>query len=531
MGDRAARARAGPRRASPRPTTTSRCSPPSPYPGRGGDGRALARGRATSSTSPRTATPSAHDATARWLDAIGLPYDELYCSYDKIARCRRDRDRRADRRRAGQPARSAATRVSTAATLVHPWNRTLCEAESVICAPRLARRCAAARADPGAVAHEGAARLPPTTCAPACPRSSPSARSPTGGAPSASRACSTRRSTSSSTTTGSAATVEGIENVPADRRRAAGLQPRRRAAARRGDDRQGDQGGAPAPAAAAPHGRALLQGLSGLQHAACRRSAACPPTRPTCTGCCTTRSSSCSSSPRAARAPRSSTRTATSCAASAAAASSRRRCAPARRSCRWRSSAPRRRCRSSPTSAPLQRLTGLIYFPITPTFPHFGLLGFGGYLPAKFRIRFLEPIPTDELRRGAVGGHAAWCRRSPRRSARGSRRSSSTCSRKRALGVVRMTSQARSSSPGCRPTGAAGSRRRSSATPTVEAIIGVDPKDPTCELERTEYVRVGTQHALLRRIVQAARDRHRRRLAAGRSTRRRPRRATPTRRT
>src|SRR3712207_7513351 len=31
----------------------------------------------------------------------------------------------------------------------------------------------------------------------------------------------------------------------------------------------------------------------------------------------------------------------------------------------------------------LQRLTGLLYFPITPTFPHFGLLGFGGYLPAK----------------------------------------------------------------------------------------------------------------------------------------------------
>jgi 1-acyl-sn-glycerol-3-phosphate acyltransferase len=44
---------------------------------------------------------------------------------------------------------------------------------------------------------------------------------------------------------------------------------------------------------------------------------------------------------------------------------------------------------------PLQKLSGLIYFPITPTFPHFGLLGMLGYLPAKFRIRFLEPIPTD----------------------------------------------------------------------------------------------------------------------------------------
>ena len=44
----------------------------------------------------------------------------------------------------------------------------------------------------------------------------------------------------------------------------------------------------------------------------------------------------------------------------------------------------------------LQRLTGLLYFPITPTFPHFGLLGMLGYLPAKFMIRFLPPIPTDQ---------------------------------------------------------------------------------------------------------------------------------------
>ena len=37
-----------------------------------------------------------------------------------------------------------------------------------------------------------------------------------------------------------------------------------------------------------------------------------------------------------------------------------------------------------------------------------------------------------------------------------------------------------------------------------EAIIGVDDRDPTRELERTEFVRVGNQHALLRRIVEAA---------------------------
>jgi len=38
----------------------------------------------------------------------------------------------------------------------------------------------------------------------------------------------------------------------------------------------------------------------------------------------------------------------------------------------------------------------------------------------------------------------------------------------------------------------------------VETIIGVSPEDPTCELQRTEYVRVGLDHRLLRRIVHAA---------------------------
>ena len=40
----------------------------------------------------------------------------------------------------------------------------------------------------------------------------------------------------------------------------------------------------------------------------------------------------------------------------------------------------------------LQRLTGLIYFPINHAFPQFGLLAGAMYLPAKFRIRFLEPV-------------------------------------------------------------------------------------------------------------------------------------------
>jgi 1-acyl-sn-glycerol-3-phosphate acyltransferase len=45
----------------------------------------------------------------------------------------------------------------------------------------------------------------------------------------------------------------------------------------------------------------------------------------------------------------------------------------------------------------LKRLTGLLYFPLTPTFPHFGPLGMFAYLPAKFTIRFLAPVRTDEM--------------------------------------------------------------------------------------------------------------------------------------
>jgi 1-acyl-sn-glycerol-3-phosphate acyltransferase len=44
----------------------------------------------------------------------------------------------------------------------------------------------------------------------------------------------------------------------------------------------------------------------------------------------------------------------------------------------------------------MKRLTGLLYFPITPTFPHFGIPGMLGYLPAKFKLRFLEPIRFDD---------------------------------------------------------------------------------------------------------------------------------------
>ena len=44
----------------------------------------------------------------------------------------------------------------------------------------------------------------------------------------------------------------------------------------------------------------------------------------------------------------------------------------------------------------LQRLTGLIYFPVNHAFPWAGLAAGAMYLPAKFKIRFLEPVSLDE---------------------------------------------------------------------------------------------------------------------------------------
>ena len=54
--------------------------------------------------------------------------------------------------------------------------------------------------------------------------------------------------------------------------------------------------------------------------------------------------------------------------------------------------APRRPCPIFAHVPALQRLTGLIYFPINHVFPQLGLAAALMYLPAKFKIRFLEPV-------------------------------------------------------------------------------------------------------------------------------------------
>ena len=75
---------------------------------------------------------AAHHATERWLEAIGLPYDELYCSYDKVSRCE---EIGIDLLIDDSPVNleGALEAGIAAATLLHPWNRELCETEDVVC--------------------------------------------------------------------------------------------------------------------------------------------------------------------------------------------------------------------------------------------------------------------------------------------------------------------------------------------------------------------------------------------------------------
>lgn len=70
-------------------------------------------------------------ATADWLDAIGMPYDDLHCSWDKITRCvELDVDLLVD----DSPINIARAREHgmLAATIVHPWNEQLLDQDGVV---------------------------------------------------------------------------------------------------------------------------------------------------------------------------------------------------------------------------------------------------------------------------------------------------------------------------------------------------------------------------------------------------------------
>lgn len=87
---------------------------------------------------------AARGATARWLEQIGLPYDELHCSFDKVAYCvERGIGLLVD----DSPVNLARAREAgiAAATLAHPWNRSLCGRDGIVCAedwPALGRALA-----------------------------------------------------------------------------------------------------------------------------------------------------------------------------------------------------------------------------------------------------------------------------------------------------------------------------------------------------------------------------------------------------
>jgi uncharacterized protein len=75
--------------------------------------------------------PHTSAATARWLEQIGMPYDDLHCSFDKVARCvELGIQVLVD----DSPVNIARAREAgiVAATIIHPWNEELVAREGVI---------------------------------------------------------------------------------------------------------------------------------------------------------------------------------------------------------------------------------------------------------------------------------------------------------------------------------------------------------------------------------------------------------------
>jgi FMN phosphatase YigB (HAD superfamily) len=89
------------------------------------------RGHAVYVASNREA--DCHDATAAWLDAIGLPFDGLLCCSQKLERCL---ELGVELLIDDSPMSIAGAleRGLLAATITHPWNEEVCEEEDVICA-------------------------------------------------------------------------------------------------------------------------------------------------------------------------------------------------------------------------------------------------------------------------------------------------------------------------------------------------------------------------------------------------------------
>ena len=77
--------------------------------------------------------PQTAEATARWLERIGMPFDDLHCSFDKITRCvELGIDVLVD----DSPVNIKRAREEgiLVATLLHPWNESLKDEDGVIAA-------------------------------------------------------------------------------------------------------------------------------------------------------------------------------------------------------------------------------------------------------------------------------------------------------------------------------------------------------------------------------------------------------------
>ncbi|MDP8968735.1 MAG: hypothetical protein M3N04_09055 [Actinomycetota bacterium] len=76
---------------------------------------------------------SALQATAQWLAQIGVPYDDLHCSDDKVSRCV---ELGIELLIDDSPLNlvKAIEHGILVATISHPWNRDVCEEEDVVCA-------------------------------------------------------------------------------------------------------------------------------------------------------------------------------------------------------------------------------------------------------------------------------------------------------------------------------------------------------------------------------------------------------------
>jgi uncharacterized protein len=77
--------------------------------------------------------PACQQATAAWLQTIGLPFDDLMCSSQKVELCvERGVELLVDD--SPMSILGALEHGIVAATIVHPWNEEVCEEEDVICA-------------------------------------------------------------------------------------------------------------------------------------------------------------------------------------------------------------------------------------------------------------------------------------------------------------------------------------------------------------------------------------------------------------